>query len=205
MKEVRSVSLTWLADASLYEILADIDADLAKTARRAGCRLCGGVLHSARFPRKPRGGLDVLPAGYDRRHSFCCAAEGCRTRRTPPSVRFLGRKVYLGAVVVLAAALRHGLTGPRVARLRRLLGVDARTLERWRHWWRRTFAESPWWRAMRGRFVPPVSASTLPRSLLDRFAGPGSAPLVALLQFLTSSAGGAMRFEGRRRPAEDAR
>jgi hypothetical protein len=119
-------------------------------------------------------------------------------------VRFLGRRVYLGAVVVLAAALRHGLTGPRVARLRRLLGVDTRTLERWRHWWHRTFAASPWWRAMRGRFVPPVSASTLPRSLLARFTGPGAAPLVALLQFLARSAGGAALFEGRRRSAEDA-
>jgi hypothetical protein len=163
------------------------------------------VLHSASFPRKPRGGLDPLPAGYDRRHSFCCAVEGCRTRRTPPSVRFLGRKVYLGAVVVLAAVLRHGLTGPRVARLRRLLGVEARTLERWRHWWRRTFAESPWWKAMRGRFVPPVSPSALPRSLLERFAGAGSAPLVKLLQCLAASVGGTTLVEGRGRPAEDAR
>jgi hypothetical protein len=196
--------LTWLADASLYATLAQIDADLAATARQAGCRLCGGVVHSASFPRKPRGGLDPLPAGYDRRHSFCCAADGCRTRRTPPSVRFLGRKVYLGAVVVLAAVLRHGLTGPRVARLRRLLGVDARTLERWRHWWRHTFAASPWWRAMRGRFVPPVLASALPGSLLERFAGAGTAPLVKLLECLASSIGGATLGEGRRRPAEDA-
>ncbi len=126
--------LTWLADARLYEVLAGIDADLAETARRAGCRVCGGVLHSACFPRKPRGGPGELPAGYDRRHSFCCAADGCRTRRTPPSVRFLGRKVYLGAVVVLATTLRHGLTRMRADRLRQLLGVDARTLERWRHW-----------------------------------------------------------------------
>jgi hypothetical protein len=205
MLEVLSVSLTWLADARLYETLAYIDADLAETARRAGCRICGSVLHSARFPRKPRGGLDALPAGYDRRHSFCCAAEGCRTRRTPPSVRFLGRKVYLGAVVVLAAALCHGLTGRRVAQLRRLLGVDARTLERWRQWWHRTFAASPWWRAMRGRFVPPVSPSTLPRSLLARFAGAGAAPLVKLLHFLAASTAGVELFEGRPRPAEDAR
>jgi hypothetical protein len=100
--------LTWLADARLCELLARIDADLAETVRRAGCRLCGAVLHRAPFPRKPRGGPTELPDGYDRRHSFCCAVDGCRTRHTPPSVRFLGRKVYLGAVVVLATALRHG-------------------------------------------------------------------------------------------------
>jgi hypothetical protein len=200
--------LTWLADARLYEMLADIDADLAETARRAGCLVCGGVLHSACFPRKPRGGPDELPAGYDRRHSFCCAVDGCRTRRTPASVRFLGRKVYLGAVVVLATALRHGPTRTRVARLRELLGVDARTLERWRHWWRRTFAERPWWQAMRARFAPPVPAATLPGSLGLRFAGASSEPLVALLRFVaptTTTSDGAGLFEGRRRPAEDAR
>jgi hypothetical protein len=76
--------LIWLTDARLYEVLARIDDDLAETARRAGCAVCQGVLHSARFPRKPRGGPAELPTGYDRRHSFCCAADGCRKRRTPP-------------------------------------------------------------------------------------------------------------------------
>ena len=101
----------------------------------------------------------------------------------------------------------EGLTGARVARLRQLLGVDARTLERWRHWWHRAFAESPWWKAMRGRFAPPVPASALPRSLLQRFAGDGSEPLVALLRFvapITTTSDGAGLFEGQRRPAEDA-
>lgn len=200
--------LTWLADARLYEMLARIDADLAETARKAGCRVCGDVLHSARFPRKPRGGPGELPADYDYRHSFCCAVDGCRKRRTPPSVRFLGRKVYLGAVVVLATVLRHGPTRTRAARLRQLLGVDARTLERWRYWWRRTFAESRWWQAMRGRFAPSVPTSALPGSLLLRFSGDSWAPLVALLRFVaptTTAADGAGLFEGRRRPAEDAR
>jgi hypothetical protein len=200
--------LTWLADARLYEMLAQIDADLAETARTAGCRVCGDVLHSAPFPRKPRGGPGELPGDYDRRHSFCCAGDGCRKRRTPPSVRFLGRKVYLGAVVVLATALRHGPTRTRAAYLRQLLGVDARTLARWRQWWRGTFAESPWWQAMRGRFAPPVPTSTLPGALVRRFPGDNWAPLVALLRFVaptTTASDGAGLFEGRRRPAEDAR
>lgn len=200
--------LTWLADARLYEMLVRIDADLAETARQAGCRVCGDVVHSARFPRKPRGGPAALPADYDRRHSFCCAVDGCRARRTPPSVRFLGRKVYLGAVVVLATVLRHGPTRTRAARLRELLGVDARTLARWRQWWHGTFAETPWWTAMRGRFAPPVVTAALPGSLLLRFAGDGAAPLVALLRFVaptTTATDGAGLFEGRRRPAEDAR
>jgi hypothetical protein len=197
-----------MADARLYEMLTRIDDDLAETARRAGCAVCHGVLHSARFPRKPRGGPAALPAEYDRRQSFCCAVEGCRTRRTPPSVRFLGRKVYLGAVVVLATALRHGPTRTRAACLRELLGVDARTLARWRQWWRDSFAESPWWMAMRGRFAPPVLTAALPDSLLRRFTGDSWEPLVALLRFVaptTTASDGAGLFEGRGRPAEDAR
>jgi hypothetical protein len=202
------LSLTWLADARLYDVLTRIDADLAETARRAGCRLCGAVVHRAAFPRKPRGGPAALAADYDRRHSFCCAVDGCRARRTPPSVRFLGRRVYLGAVVVLATALRHGPTRTRVTRLRELLGVDARTLARWRQWWRETFAASPWWTAMRGRFVPPVPTTALPEALLQRFAGESWQPLVALLQFVaptTTACHGATLIEGRCRPAEDAR
>ncbi len=61
---------------------------------------------------------------------------------------------------------------------------------------------------MRGRVAPPVPAATLPGSLLERFPGDGSAPLVGLLRFvapLTTSSDGAGLFEGRRRPAEDAR
>lgn len=200
--------LTWLADARLYEVLTRIDADLAETARQAGCRRCGAVVHRAPFPRKPRGGPATLGADYDRRHSFCCAVDGCRARRTPPSVRFLGRKVYLGAVVVLAAALRHGPTRTRVARLRALLGVDARTLARWRQWWRETFAVSRWWTAMRARFAPPVPTTALPEALLQRFVGESWQPLVALLQCVaptTTASDGATLGEGRRRPAEDAR
>jgi len=153
------------------------------------------VLHAAPFPRKPRGGPAVLPAGYDRRHSFCCDVDGCRKRVTPPSVRFLGRRVFVGAVVVLAAALRHGLTPARVRRLREALGVSRRTLERWRDWWRETFAASPWWRGLRGHFAPPVPTATLPRSLLAPFSGEGTTPLVRLLELLapiTTGSGVAM-------------
>jgi hypothetical protein len=156
--------------------------------------VCAGVLHRAAYPRKPRGPATV-PAGYDRRHSFCCDVDGCRKRVTPPSVRFLGRRVFVGAVVVLASALRHGLTAARVRRLREALGVSRRTLERWRAWWRETFADSPWWRGLRGRFAPPVATATLPRSLLARFGGDGMTPLVKLLELLapiTIGAGVAM-------------
>jgi hypothetical protein len=102
----------------------------------------------------------------------------------PPSVRFLGRRVYLGAVVVLVTALQHGATPDRLARLYATLGVSVRTLARWRDWWRETFARSRFWRAARSRLDSPVAEETLPASLLERFAGDETARLVALLRFL---------------------
>jgi hypothetical protein len=169
-------------------------------ARAAGCVVCDGVLHSSLYPRKPRGGPAELP-GYDWRHSFCCAVEGCRKRTTPPSVRFLGRKVYLGVVVVLASALRHGATPARLARLRAELGVCRRTVERWRIWWREIFVESRFWRAAKGRFASPVGEATLPQSLLERFGGDEVERLVHALEFVapitTASAGKLALVEGR--------
>jgi hypothetical protein len=49
-----------LRDTTLYELLFTFDQDLAAEARVAGCGRCGGTLHSARYPRKPRGGPEAL-------------------------------------------------------------------------------------------------------------------------------------------------
>jgi len=112
-----------------YEVLRQVDLDLAGEARAQGCLSCGDRLHRADYDRKPRGGPEGLPA-YVKRFSFCCQREGCRRRLTPPSVRFLGRRVYLATVVVLVAVLRHGLSPGRVDWLHRVLGVSRRTLGR---------------------------------------------------------------------------
>lgn len=172
-----------LQDPSFQALLERIDDEHAAEVRAAGCR-CGARLHSARYPRKPRGeprcGAGSLPV---RRASFCCAR--CRQRCTPASVRFLGRRVYWGAVVVLASALAHGFNDRRLAQLKGLLGVPARTLLRWRQWWLTQFIVTPVWIAARGRFVPPPALGLLPASLLQRFAGADEAErLVAALRFM---------------------
>jgi hypothetical protein len=173
-----------LAQGKLYEVLERIDVDLAASARAAGCS-CGGALHCADYPRKPRGGPAGLGAGYEYRWSFCCATDGCRKRVTPPSVRFLGRKVYLAAVVVLASAMRQGTTPTRVARLHELLGVGERTLRRWRQWWQQIFCEGAFWRTAQARFMPPVVAVALPLSVWKRFSGDAPDRLCDLLRFLS--------------------
>ena len=173
-----------LRDATLYDVLLKFDRDLAAEARAAGCP-CGGVLHSARYPRKPRGGPDDLGPEYGTRLSFCCAVDGCRRRVTPPSVRYLGRRVYLGAVIVLITAMHAGITAPRATRLREWLGVSVRTLARWRRWWGETFVASSFWQGVKGRFTPPVERRELPAALLERFAGDQLRDrLLAVLGFL---------------------
>lgn len=169
--------------AALWPVLTKIDGDLAMQACAEGCR-CGGTLHRADYPRKVRGVYRAVSIKA-KRDSFCCAEEGCRRRVTPGSVRFLGRRIYAGFIVVLLTALRHGLSADRVQVLREQLGVEQRTLERWREWWLQQFASGRPWRLARARFMPLLDEATLPWSLWTRFCAHGSTPLVALLRFLT--------------------
>jgi hypothetical protein len=87
--------------------------------------------------------------------------------------------------------MRHGATPARMRKLHEHLGVSRRTVERWRRWWRETFAESPFWRAAAAAFMPPAEPGRLPASLLERFAGDDEARLVALLRYLGPITGGA--------------
>lgn len=162
--------LTLLQDSRLYQFLFTIDQEFAEKARVDGCH-CSGRLHRADYKRKPRGGPSDLGPAYAKRLSFCCALEGCRSRKTPPSVRFLGRRVYLGAVVLLVSAMQGGITDKRAADLQERLGVSRRTLWRWRSWWRQSFPASDLWKRERVRFMPPLNDVTLPASLLERFTG----------------------------------
>jgi hypothetical protein len=105
---------TPLLNANFYAFLHWIDKDLAAKTQAGGCRRCDSTLHKNRFPRKPRAAaVDVVDPF---RLSLSCSK--CNKRHTPPSVRWLDRKVYLAAIVVLASALRAGLTDQRAARLR---------------------------------------------------------------------------------------
>lgn len=173
-----------LGDSRLYEMLLKFDEDLAADAKRGGCRECGGRLDSGRYRRKPQGAMTKLPYGYDRRFSFCCAARACRTRHTPASTRFLGRRIYLGIIVVLATAMQQGPAPWRAGRLLEELGVSRRTLERWRVWWQEAFVESAFWKAARAAFSPPVAEAGAPRSLLERFDGDERERLAALVRFV---------------------
>jgi hypothetical protein len=173
----------------LHKLLVMFDRDLARAARAQGCA-CGGRLHTADYERKPKG----VPAGatefYRERLSLCCADASCRKRTTPPSLRFLGRRVYVAVTVLLVSVMMNGGTGAQLSELSREFGIDRRTLARWREWWRMTFRQSRFWLAAQAGFSPPVNESRLPSSMLERFMGGPLRRLVRLLHFLKPITGG---------------
>lgn len=175
----------YLTKKSLFQFFEQCDSELAENCRQKGCWFCSGKLHRSDYERKPRGGPETVQVKEIYRDSFCCAVEGCRKRHTPPSVRFLGRKVYWGVTVVLISAMRHGLSPKRIEALREHLKIDRRTLERWRQWWLESFVQSPFWRAARARFTPPLCEQSLPLSLCLAFGIDEQDQLVNLLKFLS--------------------
>jgi len=174
-----------LAHPSFYQMLAVFDGDIAYLVHSTECcSLCCGKLDRANYPRSghgmPKGASDDVKL----RFSFCCRA--CRKRRTPDSLRFTDGRPSPGVVVTLLAVLQHGDAAERAAVLRKALGIDIRTLGRWRQWWREHFAGSPFWRGARGLLPTGGVDMPIPALLIDAF-GAGRTPLdalVALARFL---------------------
>jgi hypothetical protein len=100
--------------------------------------------------------------------------------------------------VLLIAILRHGATVLRMRELTEVIGVDRRTVERWRTWWRDSFIATPFWKVARAPFMPPVDPGQLPAALIERFTGNDADRLVALLRFMGPITGGRMhaRYAG---------
>jgi len=166
-----------------FERLTAIDAAIAARVAAAACPECGGPLHAGNFRRKPRGGLlGVAGEACTLRFSLCCGREGCRRRSTPPSVRFLGRRVYVGAVVILASVV--AMACATAAAVRRATGIPPRTARRWAHWWCDTFPGTPVFAAISARLVPAIAREQLPVSLLERLPGAPEARIPGLLAWL---------------------
>jgi hypothetical protein len=179
------------AKATFHDLLLACDRDLASQVRRGRCLVCRSALHSGNYPRKPRGRLCKLGPEHDLRLSLCCARHGCRKRKTPPSLRFLGPKVYLAATMIVISILREGASASRMRRLTERIHVDRQTVERWRTWWRGAFTAMPFWQIARASFMPPVDEERLPAAMLERFDGNSLAErMIALLRFLAPISGG---------------
>lgn len=197
-------------DASFWLFLFAVDEHLAASCCAERCT-CGGPLHRADYLRKSRGGPRNLPDACRLRLSFCCARDGCRKRSTPPSVRFLGRKVYLGAVVVLVAAMRQGSTPRRVRELSKHFGASRHTIARWRVFWNEHFPRTKFWHNARARLVPVVEVTAFPHDLWRAFVGgdddrDGWEKLLGFLAPITTAKGLQIKAcAARQKSAEDAR
>ena len=158
-----------------YQHLERVDKDIAAEYAFSPCDKCPptrqkrGTLHYSGYERKPRGMAAGKEPAKCVRDSFCCSAEGCRKRTTPPSVRFLGRRVYLAVVVALVAAMRQGPNPVRMKVLYEHLGVDRSTVARWCRWWREDFVDTPFWREFKRMLAPRPDEGLLPRSLWERW------------------------------------
>jgi hypothetical protein len=171
-------------DPLFFRFLSRIDAELAAETQRAGCRRRAGRLHVADFPRKPRGCPAAVVKEYSRRFSFTCGR--CDLRATSPSVRFLGRRVYVAVTLMLSSPP----AGSASRQLGTLLSLSRRTVLCWRRWWTQEFPHTCFWQAMRSRFIASVVRTQLPHSLLERFESKTpTARLVQALRFLSPLSG----------------
>lgn len=162
------------ADTAFFQGLRALDFELFKDAKARPCPRCGGPLDTSHIPRKPRGAGEE----EDRRFSLCCRRDGCRRRVTPPSLRFLGRKVYSAWVVILVLDFAAELGLSRV--------IARRTITRWRQFWRDRLCEShPFMRLARGELPPGTPASARPGALLPVFGFPDCSAWIPVLRFFT--------------------
>jgi len=173
-----------------FRLLEQHDERVVRQVAAEGCPWCDGPLHRGDYDRKPRGAL-IAPAGaaFVVRFSLCCGREGCRKRATPPSLRFLGRRVDLGAVVIVASMVARALGVS--AESRRATGVPVRTMQRWLGWWQGPFVSTEVFVAVCARLVG-VAVDSLPASIVSRL--PGSPPeqvrvMLELLAPLTTGQG----------------
>jgi hypothetical protein len=163
-----------------FATLEALDRTIARRVAASRCPECEGPLHASNFPRKPRGAL-VAPEGeaFVVRFSLCCGREGCRKRATPPSLRFLGRRVYLGVVVIVASLVAQALgvaSAPAA-------GVPRRTTRRWLAWWRGPFLATEILVAIRARLVG-VDVVGIPRSIVERLHGTAEEQIPTMLHLL---------------------
>lgn len=161
--------------SNFFQSLYDLDKKAFQEMKAIPCSKCGGKLDTANIPRKLRG----KPEGMTIRFGLCCRKEGCRERIWPPSLRFLGRKVYSAWTIMLAIDFHQflGLSPP----------IPRRTLVRWRNFWRDQLAEnSPFIRRARAHGTLPIpQPGESPKGILEAFGFPNFKSWMPALKFFT--------------------
>ncbi|HEX9641337.1 MAG TPA: hypothetical protein VGB13_08485 [Candidatus Krumholzibacteria bacterium] len=181
-----------------FASLERLEEEITLRVAAANCAVCGGPLHRSDYERKPRGGL-IAPEGESAvvRFSLCCGREGCRKRATPPSLRFLGRRVYLGVVVIVASIVAQALATQKETR--RATGVPGKTVRRWLGWWRGPFLRTEAFVTICA-LLNGVAVSQIPASIGAKLKGSPEERVRTLLRLLapltTSSVRDGSRYLG---------
>lgn len=168
-----------VTDPNFFAMLLLIDQQIALRVKDRGCEHCQSPLHCAHYLRKPRGIPESLKhnEAYLIRYSFCCSNPDCRKRHTPGSVRFLGRRVYLGVMVVLTSVLAD-CDFANVTKF----SISRQTRHRWTVWWNHSFLKRPLCQTLKGQ---QVNVTQLPKSWFDRLGGKNIADkLIVMLKWL---------------------
>jgi hypothetical protein len=161
-------------DPVFFQRLFALDEEVFREMKKHPCKKCGGSLDTANIPRKLRGKPEVEGTI---RFGLCCRS--CRKRVWPPSVRFLGRKVYSAWTILLAVDFYKalGLKNP----------IARRTLARWRNLWRERLSEGSsfmrWARAQGNLPIPQPGQS--PGAILTVFGFPDPSSWIPALKFFT--------------------
>lgn len=181
-----------LKNKSFFHQLYTIDKEIAEQCRKMPCPYCNGPLYFANYPRKPRGEPEGLPEEYFIRFSLCCGTEGCRHRVTPPSCRFMDRKVFWHSVILLIVSTWQRDKASSIFKLSKLSGVTRNTINRWIHFYQDIFPSSSQWQRLRGLIPPFIKNNQLPSSLINYFLSIKSGAkdaFVACLRFLSQGSG----------------
>jgi hypothetical protein len=189
------MSHNFLSKSSFHEILNLVDQKLAEQSKEKGCLNCSNPLHQANYPRSPAGLTAPFREYYDERLSFCCAK--CRKRMTPPSVRFFGRRWFVGPVFIFICILRLGINARRMAQVKKHFGITMSQLtwKRWRQWWRESFPETAFWQRVKG-IIPLYSIESefaFPRALFNQFSGFLEQKIESSLRFFSAAPGSVLR------------
>lgn len=185
---------------SFFVLLRALDEKISGEYLDGVCPQCGGPLHRASYQRKGVGAAPLQEGGAREatRYGLCCGH--CRCRQLPPSVMFLGRRVYMYPAILLATMMCQGRRSSRTKLyLRRHLGVDGKTIKRWVEYFRDGFVRTKSWQRVRGFLGSKVCDDALPRSLLVFFwreFGRGESGLVRCLCFLATGQVEVTVFEG---------
>jgi hypothetical protein len=174
-----------------YELYI-IDTRIAEYYRRMPCPHCNGPLYFSNYFRIPRGETVVgLPKEYFIRYSLCCGNEGCRRRVIPPSCRFLDRKVYWHAAILIIMSEFQN-TKVCVFKLAKKFNISRNTIARWIKFYQNIFPSSRKWQKIRGMVAAFITNDELPSNLVNHFLNLKSSAqdaLISCLKFLSKGSG----------------